>query len=233
VTARLTALVAAVLLAGCGGEEHGGTATLWVTRDEGARVLLTAKVDAGQSAMRALDRETDLETSYGGRYVQAVDGLEGSLARGADWFYFVNGYEGDRSAAEYRLHDGDVVWFDYRSWRRQLRVPVVVGAFPEPFRHGYDGERRQTVVRYAAPELRRGARAIALLLRAHSVAPASVPVPDGSNVFLLTGSGPIRLAPDAERLPARPGDPVTFTFAGDGESLARDVSQFRFRYRFP
>ena len=232
-SSRLAALLVAALLAGCGGEERGGTATLWVTRDQGARVLLTAKVDAGQSAMRALDRETDLETSYGGRYVQAVDGLEGSLARGADWFYFVNGYEGDRSAAEYRLHDGDVVWFDYRSWRQQLRVPVVVGAFPEPFRHGYDGERRPTVVRYATPELRPGARAIARLLRTESVAPASVPAPDGSNVFLLTGAGPIRLAPDAEQLPARPGDPVTFRFAGDGESLARDLSKVRFRYRFP
>ena len=120
-SSRLAAFLVAALLAGCGGEERGGTATLWVTRDQGARVLLTAKVDAGLSAMRALDRETDLETSYGGRYVQAVDGLEGSLARGADWFYFVNGYEGDRSAAEYRLHDGDVVWLDYWPWRRQQR----------------------------------------------------------------------------------------------------------------
>jgi hypothetical protein len=232
-TRAFLALLAATLLAGCGGEERTGTATLWVTREAGQRVLLTAQVDAGQSAMQALDRESELETRYGGRYVQAVNGVAGSLGRGFDWFYFVNGFEADRSAAEYRLHDGDVVWFDYRSWREQLRVPVVVGAFPEPFLHGYAGDRRQTVVRYASSALEADARAVARLLRADSVEPASTAVPRGANWFVLVGRGPMRLTPDARRLPARPGDPVGFRFSGDGSALAADPSLVRFRYRYP
>ena len=48
----------------------------------------------------------------------------------------MNGYEGDRSAASYRLRDGDVAWFDYRAWEREGEARVVVGAFPEPFLHG-------------------------------------------------------------------------------------------------
>ena len=89
--------------------------------------------------MQALDRMAEIKTRYAGRYVQSIDGTEGSIAARSDWFYFINGYEADRSAAEYRLRDGDVEWWDFRSWRTRMREPVVVGAFPEPFLHGYGG----------------------------------------------------------------------------------------------
>ncbi len=58
----LVGCVAVALLAACGGEERAGKATLWVTREGNERILLTAAVDAGQTAMQALDRETQLET---------------------------------------------------------------------------------------------------------------------------------------------------------------------------
>lgn len=228
----LALLAAAALVAGCGGGEEG-TATLWVTRDAGGRVVLTAQVAAGQTAMQALDRKTKLETRYGGRYVQSVDGIEGSLSGGVDWFYFVNGFEADRSAAEYRLRDGDVVWFDFRSWRSQARVPVAVGAFPEPFLHGYDGRKRPAVVRYAYAALAPGARALGRVLRASSVGPASRPIPPHANALVLEGGGPMSLAPDPARVPERPGDPVTFVFSGDAATLARSPELVRFRYRYP
>ena len=151
----LAALAALVLLAGCGGAgEEEGTATLWVTRDRGAEVLLDAKVDAGQTLMRALNSKVELETRYGGRFVQAIDGLSGSLEDQRDWFWFVNGYEGDRSASSYRLRDGDVAWLDYRGWRREGEARVVVGAFPEPFLHGYDGKTRPAAVRFEGSRTR-------------------------------------------------------------------------------
>ncbi len=86
IRSALAALAALVLLAGCGsfgagGEE--GTATLWVTRDRGAEVLLDARVDAGQTLMRALASKAEVETRYGGRFVQSIDGLAGSLERSA------------------------------------------------------------------------------------------------------------------------------------------------------
>ncbi len=146
----LSALFVLVLLAGCGGATGGeeGTAQLWVTRDRGAKLLVEAKVDAGQTLLRALASETKVETRYGGRYVQSVNGIEGSLGNRRDWFWFVNGYEGDRSAASYKLRDGDVAWFDYRGWEREGEARVVVGAFPEPFLHGYSGKTRAAVVRF-------------------------------------------------------------------------------------
>ena len=129
-----SALVLLVLLAGCGGSagEEEGTAHLWVTRDRGAELLVDADVAAGQTLMRALASAADVETRYGGRFIQSVNGLAGNLEAQRDWFWFVNGYEGDRSAASYRLRDGDVAWVDYRAWEREGEARVVVGAFPEP-----------------------------------------------------------------------------------------------------
>jgi hypothetical protein len=145
VFALLVALIPT--LAGCAGATHG-TATVWVTEDRGAHVVLVRHVPAGLTAMQGLERVAHVQTTYAGRFVQAIDGVSGSLARQRDWFYFVNGYEADRGAAEYRLHDGDVEWWDYRSWKHEMSVPVVVGAFPEPFLHGYGGKRRPAYVVY-------------------------------------------------------------------------------------
>jgi hypothetical protein len=209
----LAALVVLVLLAGCGGAVGGeeGTAQLWVTRDRGAEVLVEAEVEAGQTLMRALAAEADLDTSYGGRYVQAIDGLSGSLERQQDWFWFVNGYEGDRSAASYRLRDGDVAWLDFRRWEREGEARVVVGAYPEPFLHGFEGRVREAVVRYA-PGLEERARALADEIEAGSVEPLGVPVADGANV-LEVRDGPDRLR--GELLGQTAGDPVRFTISGE------------------
>ena len=227
-------LVAAVVLVltGCGGgREEGETASLWVTRDRGTQVLLDERVPAGLTVMQALDRVADVETRYGGRFVAAIEGIEGSLARQRDWFYFVNGYEGDRSAVEYRLRPGDVAWWDFRSWTGPIREPVVVGAFPEPFRHGYAGKRRAAVVRYRTSELARGARAIARVIGARSVAPASRPVPADANLFLLVAGSRPRFEASLRAGSGVPGDPVVFRFAGDATRLARDPRLARFRYR--
>ena len=209
----LAALAVLVLLAGCGGFGAGGeegTATLWVTRDRGAELLLDVQVDAGQTLMRALGSKVELETRYGGRYVQSIDGLAGSLDDQRDWFWFVNGYEGDRSAAAYRLRDGDVAWLDYRGWEREGEARVVVGAFPEPFVHGYGGETRPAVVRFEGSRTR--ATRLARRIGADSVEPLGAAVPAGANVLELR-KGPARAT--AELLGQTAGDPVRLILSGD------------------
>ena len=128
----LLLVVVSLAASGCGGES--GSATLWVTRDRGRHVLVVAHVPAGLTAMQALDRKAKIETSYGGRFVTAIDGV--SSATQHDWFYFVDGIQPSRGAAEVRLHDGDVLWWDYRSWRQPNEVQAVVGSFPQPFVRG-------------------------------------------------------------------------------------------------
>ena len=63
-------------------------------------MLLVARVPAGLTAMQALERKTNVKTSYGGRFVVAIGGLASSSHH--DWFYWVNGTLADRSAARAR-----------------------------------------------------------------------------------------------------------------------------------
>jgi hypothetical protein len=220
----LAALAAAAVLAGCGGEAAHGTARLWITRDRGQRVLLTTTVPAGLTAIQALRREVKLKTRYGGRFVQAIDGIQGSISGGQDWFWFLNGYEGDRSAGEYRLHPGDVLWWDYRSWKKVFRAPVVVGAFPEPFLHGYGGKRRPSlVIGPRGPATRRLARLLGgarVVARARDIGSA--------NVLRIV---PARQTSFRGKLSGGPGGRVEFVYRGDPRRLVQGFA--RFRYELP
>ena len=222
-------LALALFLCGCGGgrEEHG-TASLWITRDRGAEVLVEREVPAGLTVLDALRRHADVETRYGGRFVQAINGLTGSSGGGVDWFYFVNGVAADRSAAEYRLHDGDVAWWDYRRWVGEREVAIVVGAFPEPFVHGYGGQRRPAAVRYADATQAPVARRLARVIGADSVADESRVVPSGWNV-LYVRHGRRGWFDAATR---SPDGPYTFVVGGPyAARLASRPSLARFRYR--
>jgi hypothetical protein len=132
---RSLVLVLAFALAGCGGSGRGHrTATLWVTTDRGAHVVFSGPVPAGSDGIRTVEGKLKVTTRYGGRYLQSVNGMSGSLTRQRDWFYFVNGIEGNRSAAEVTIHSGDVLWWDFRAWTGvTMHVPVVAGAYPKPF----------------------------------------------------------------------------------------------------
>jgi hypothetical protein len=145
----LALLLAAAALAGCGvgaGDDVGGVSLL-VTRDFGRAALPGSPADVnapgGETAMRALQRTFDVTTRYGGGFVQSIDGVSGGTKGGRpfDWFYYVNGIEAPRGAASTALHRGDVVWWDRHDWGATNRIPAVVGAWPEPFLHGNDGER--------------------------------------------------------------------------------------------
>lgn len=147
----LTVAASAVITAGCGqeaSEPPAGPAAVRVTisRDYGATTLTAARAAPGQSAMHALRRVADVDTAYGGRFVSSIDGLAGNRSGGHDWLYFVNGIAPDMGAAEYDLREGDHEWWDYRYWSDLVQTPVAVGAWPEPFVHGFAGQRHPVSV---------------------------------------------------------------------------------------
>jgi hypothetical protein len=131
-------LLLALVLAGCGGGGRGhGRATLWVTQNRGADVMYAGSVPAGVDGIQAVERTLKVTTRYGGRYVQSIGGVAGSLSGQRDWFFFVDGIEGGRSAAEVRIRPGDVLWWDFRHWTPStMSIPVVPGAYPHPFVDG-------------------------------------------------------------------------------------------------
>jgi hypothetical protein len=221
----LLVCLGAAALTGCGAISHGkGEAKLWITRDRGASVVLVKKVKAGQTAMAALQDVANVKTGYGGRFVQSIDGVSGSLSQHRDWFYFVNGYEADRGASDYTLHDGDVEWWDYRSWNGSaIHVPVVVGAFPEPFLHGYDGKKRKATIVFTSRALQREAEGLGRMIQAKKISQDELP--DANVLFLTEADVPLT----AEAKGA--GEPVRFVI---GRSAARRLIEnpklARFRY---
>ena len=84
--------------------------------------------------------------------MQSIDGLAGDRAAQRDWFYYVNGIEADVGAQDYGLSSGDRIQWDYHSWRATMRVPAIVGAYPEPFVHGYRGKRLPARVECEKPD---------------------------------------------------------------------------------
>jgi hypothetical protein len=141
-------LAAALLVAGCGlGAGKGASdVRLTVTNQFGAQTLGEKQftgVAGSETVMRLLQRNFMVKTRYGGGFVQSVDGKGGgeSAGRPLDWFFYVNGIEAGRGSAATRVRPGDRIWWDRHDWGRAMRVPAVVGSFPEPFLHGIGGKR--------------------------------------------------------------------------------------------
>jgi hypothetical protein len=158
--AAVAVLLSTVAAAGCGvgpGESQEGEADLVVTRDFGAERVATGELEdptPSDTVVRFLDANAEIDTDYGGNFVSTIDGLEGSTVNGGDedWFFFVNGIYSEIGAGEAKVNPGDRIWWDYRQWQEAYRVPAVVGSWPEPFLHGYDGKVRSVVIECVTAE---------------------------------------------------------------------------------
>ena len=143
------ALALVLALAGCGlgaGESSTAGTELTVSRNFGAEEVgrdARKTIPGGETVMRQLQREFDVTTRYGGGFVQEIDGVSGGRRSGrpVDWFYYVNGIEAGEGAASRRLEPGDRVWWDHHDWGAAMRIPAVVGSFPEPFLSGPQGKK--------------------------------------------------------------------------------------------
>lgn len=153
----LLASLAPAALAGCGlgaGDAPLGV-QLAVTADSGAEVLRDDRAPSTggeDTVLRLLQRAGSVKTSFGGAFVDAIDGRAGQS--GGGWFFWVDGVAAERGAASWRLRDGDRVWWDLRtptSRGAPAAVPAVVGAFPAPLVGGFDGRSATVRVRCAAP----------------------------------------------------------------------------------
>jgi hypothetical protein len=151
--AATVAFAATIAAAGCGLGPGAGLedVRLTVTRDYGRTEVLArdvGDVTESDSVMRVLERNAEIETRYGGGFVQSIDGLEAQerFARSLDWFFYVNGVESTVGAADYPLRGGESVWWDYRDWGAAISVPAVVGSWPQPFVDGFEGRRHPVAV---------------------------------------------------------------------------------------
>ncbi len=110
----------------------------------------TLEVLPDTSAMAALMEVAEVETAYGGGFVNAINGVRsgyaGSQKTKKDWFFYVNGIQSNIGALDYKLHDGDVQHWDFHSWGFRHFIPAIIDAYPSAFRHGFGGRARPTLI---------------------------------------------------------------------------------------
>ncbi len=147
----------------------GEGARILVTTGFGTDIVLDVVVPVTQdlSAMEALQKVADVDTSYGGGFVSGINGIgAGVSGRSAklDWFYSINGFTARTGASSYVLHDGDIEHWDYRNWSFRRNVSATLGAFPAAYVRGYGGNVRASVVIYGT-EFQDEADKVAVFLR--------------------------------------------------------------------
>jgi hypothetical protein len=179
------AIACAIVIAGCGLGPGPGTRSvgLVVTQSFGSRAigaLSMAHVPGSETVMRFLQRGFHITTSYGGGFVDSIDGHSRAGAK-TDWFYYVNGVQASKGAAGTAVHAGDRIWWDLHDWSATDSIPAVVGSFPEPFIHGIAGKRYPVTIECASDLTAACTRVSDALARDH------VPAADQ---LLGTGSGP-------------------------------------------
>jgi hypothetical protein len=220
----------ALMLASCGfGPGPTPSALhLTVTQGFGAAAIGAQgppRVRGQESAMSLLMRNHKVKTRYGGGFVQSIDGHTGGTRGGdpVDWFYYVNGVEAGRGAADTNVHPGDRIWWDLHDWSQTDNVPAVVGSFPEPFLHGLGGKRLP--VRVECVELTaQPCQTVVARLRAAGV-PAAIaaigPGDEPSTLRVLVGPWPaVRSTPATQAVERGPrASGVYARFAGNGQTL--------------
>jgi hypothetical protein len=213
--AAIALLSTALAVAGCGfGPGSGvGEVSLTVTRDYGSEQVQPPTSDEASESdtvMRVLDSEAKISTRYSGGFVQAIDGLEADerFGHSFDWFFYVNGVEAPVGAADFALHGGEAIWWDYRNWSAAERVPAVVGSWPHPLLGGYEGKPHPVRL-----ECRAAGAACAVARRKLDVAgvvPATEPSDDA--IRLLVGPW-ARLREDPAAAQLEQGPQVSGVFA--------------------
>jgi len=173
------------------------TVRVIATRDFGRELMFDERLELppDASAMAALEQVAEVETTYGGGFVDAINGIHSGFNENGekrDWFFYINGIQSNVGALDYQLQPGDVEHWDYHDWTFQQSIPAIVGAFPEPFLHGYDGRKRSTIVVYSdnlieeAEELEKGLAPLRLDdVSISGTAELPVSAKESSNLVLL------------------------------------------------
>jgi len=129
---------------------------LWVTTGFGSATIDEELKDYQQSysIMDILRQTTEVETAYGGGFVQAINGITSTYTnifnsdKKKDWFYWINGLNANVGANDYLPKDGDIIWWDYHDWSHTVGPNAVIGTFPQPFVNGYNEVNNGTEIWY-------------------------------------------------------------------------------------
>ena len=127
--------------------EDEGKAKIIISLNFGEKILKEVMVKSGISVIDALKSVANVSLAYGGKFVVSIDNISSDLKEQRDWFYYVNGFLANVGAADYIIHPGDVVRWDYHCWKTLL-VNSELQDFPYMFTKGYSNKTYPLVVVY-------------------------------------------------------------------------------------
>lgn len=141
--------LAALLITGCSAGSGAPSTSLRLLVSEDFGAVTVDELDAPKSSpedtvLQLLERNEEV-TAPGGR-VQSIAGRAAGQDGGRpfEWSVYVNGVVPEEGAASVKVRASDRIWWDRHEETTAQSVAAVVGSFPEPFLHGYDGERLPT-----------------------------------------------------------------------------------------
>lgn len=152
---RLFLILILALLAACltgcriGSEPLAEPVTIHIvaTQDFGKELIFDreAVIERRMSAQDVLAEVTDFKTD--GSYILEFEGLCGNDQ--VYWMYYINGFLSKWFASGYTIQPGDVMVWDFHPWAGAHHgASAIIGSFPEPLLHGYEGETYPTTVVY-------------------------------------------------------------------------------------
>lgn len=165
----MAVIACALVLAGCDASALRADPTdnstrilgrrVWVTlTTDGGRRLVTrrsVRIERGDTALDVLGSVADVRLAPDGTIAQ-VNGEGGGALRTfgpeqAAWYYRVDGIESLGVAPHrFRVQPGQSIWWDLRRYDIYERLPVAVGAFPEPLFSGWRDANRPLRISYGA-----------------------------------------------------------------------------------
>lgn len=153
-----------------------GEVAVSVSRDFVPPPLAAASVPSrGRTALDLLRECAVVETSFGGAFVERINGVPrpGERTGGRGWLYYVNGMIAQKGAGTCVPEPGDAVAWDFHPWERVRQVRALIGCYPQPFaRAAWD---RSSPVRVLfTPGAREKAHALAASLARRGVPGARV-----------------------------------------------------------
>ncbi|MBL0386137.1 DUF4430 domain-containing protein [Tumebacillus sp. ITR2] len=114
-------------------------------------------VSTEQSLLDTMRDHLDIETAYGGSFVNGINGTKSGYTsksiftrKKRDWFYYVNGSVSPVGADAVKPKPGDAIWWDYHDWSGDgSSTPSVVASYPHPFTTGYNGAQPGTTIYFS------------------------------------------------------------------------------------
>jgi|LGOV01.1.fsa_nt_gb hypothetical protein len=137
-------LIILIALLGCSKESVSSIDNIQVevivSENFGNRIIdkKTIKIDSDLTVMDIMLDNFEVETVYGGSFINAIGNLESGFTnknkkKKYDWFYYVNGISAEVGADEYYLDEGDQIVWDYHNWESGSGLNSIISAYPSNF----------------------------------------------------------------------------------------------------